>query len=74
MKRNISASDLMELSIAERIELVEDVWDTIAQFPEAVKLTEEQRRTINERLEAYHKNPDAGSPWEDVKKRIRSLP
>jgi len=72
MKRNISASDVMELSVAERIELVEDLWDTIAEVPEIVELTEEQKRVLDERLEAYHKNPDAGSPWEDVKNRIRS--
>jgi putative addiction module component (TIGR02574 family) len=72
MKRSISASDVMELSVAERIELVEDLWDTIAEVPEIVELTEEQKRVLDERLEAYHKNPDAGSPWEEVKNRIRS--
>jgi len=71
MRRIISISDVMELSIAERIELVEDVWDTISEVPESVKLTQEQKEILDERLEAYHKNPDAGSPWEDVKKRIR---
>lgn len=71
MKRSISVSDVMELTVAERIELVEDVWDTISEVPESVKLTQEQKQILDERLEAYHKNPDAGSPWEDVKKRIR---
>jgi len=71
MKRSISVSDVMELSVAERIELVEDVWDTISEVPESVKLTQQQRQILDERLEAYHKNPDAGSPWEDVRKRIR---
>ncbi len=71
MKRSISVSDVMELSVAERIEFVEDVWDTISEVPESVKLTQQQRQILDERLEAYHKNPDAGSPWEDVRKRIR---
>lgn len=71
MKRSISVSDVMELTVAERIELVEDVWDTISEVPESVKLTQEQKQILDERLEAYHKNPNAGSPWEDVKKRIR---
>lgn len=71
MKRSISISDGMELSVAERIELVEDVWDTISEVPESAKLTQQQRQILDERLEAYHKNPDAGSPWEDVRKKIR---
>jgi putative addiction module component (TIGR02574 family) len=70
MKRNITASDAMELSIAERIELVEDVWDTIAQVPESVELTEVQKRILDERLEAYHKNPEAGSPWQNRGRHI----
>jgi putative addiction module component (TIGR02574 family) len=72
MKRNFSASDVMELSVAERIELVEDLWDSIAEVPESVELTEEQKKTLSERLNAYHKNPDDGSPWDEVKKRIKA--
>jgi putative addiction module component (TIGR02574 family) len=71
MKRIISISDVMELSVAERIELVEDVWDTISEVPESVELTQEQKQLLDERLQAYHRNPTAGSPWEEVKKRLR---
>lgn len=70
MKRRIKVSDAMELSVAERIELVEDIWDSIAEAPEKVELTDIQKAALDERLEAYHRNPDEGSPWETVKKRI----
>jgi len=60
------------LSIPERIQLVEEIWDTIATEAEAVELTEDEKRIIDERLEVYHKNPDSGFPWEDVYKRIRA--
>ncbi|MBI5599702.1 MAG: addiction module protein [Deltaproteobacteria bacterium] len=69
MKR-ITATDTLKLSIPERIQLVEDIWDTVADEPEAIELTEEEKRRIDERLEAYHRNPNLGSPWEDVYKRI----
>ncbi|MBI5236076.1 MAG: addiction module protein [Deltaproteobacteria bacterium] len=69
MKR-ITATDALILSIPERIQLVEDIWDTIANEPESIELTAEEKKIIDERLEAYHKNPDLGSPWEDVYKRI----
>lgn len=68
--KQIKATDILSLSIAERIQLVEDIWDTIADEPEAIELTEEEKREIDKRLEAYHKNPEIGSPWGDVYKRI----
>ncbi len=68
--KKISATDTLDLSIPERIQLVEDIWDTIAAQANMVELTEEEKKIINERLEAYHQNPELGSPWEDVYKRI----
>ena len=70
--KKITATDTIALSIPERIQLVEDIWDTIATEAEAIELTEDEKRIIDERLEAYHRNPDLGSPWEDVYKRILS--
>ena len=69
MKR-ITVSDTLPLSIPERIQLVSDIWDTIAVQTESLELTEDEKRIIDERLEAYHQNPELGSPWEDVFKRI----
>lgn len=71
MKR-ITATDTLDLSIPERIQLVEDIWDTIAAEAESVELTDEEKKMIDDRLEAYRKNPELGSPWEDVYKRIVS--
>jgi len=61
----------LSLSVPERIQLVEDIWDSIAAVPEALGLTEEQKAELDRRLEAYHQNPDEGSPWEMVRERIR---
>ena len=68
--RKISAADLLELSIPERIQLVEDIWDSIAAQADTLELSAEEKDLIDQRLEAYHKNPGAGSQWEDVVKRI----
>jgi putative addiction module component (TIGR02574 family) len=68
--KQITAADALGLSIPERIQLVEDIWDTIVIKPDEIELTEEEKKIIDERLEAYHRNPDLGSPWEDVYKRI----
>jgi len=65
-------TNVLSLSVSERIQLVGDIWDTIAQVPEKVVLTDEQKTELDYRLDAYHKNPEDGSPWEMVKERIRS--
>jgi len=67
-----TAIDALDLSIPERIQLVEDIWDTIAVRADLVELTKEEKKTIDERLKAYHQNPNVGSPWKDVFKRIVS--
>lgn len=65
----LTVTDALDLSLPERIQLVEDIWDTIAVEADSVELTEEEKKIIDRRLEAYHQNPDLGSPWKDVFKR-----
>lgn len=68
----LTSTSVLSLSIAERIQLVEDIWDTIAEVPEKVGLTDAQKAELDRRLDAYHRNPDEGSPWEMVRERIQS--
>jgi len=68
----LTATDALDLSIPKRIQLVEDIWDTIAAQADRVELTEKEKKIIDERLRAYHQNPNLGSPWQDVFKRIVS--
>lgn len=70
--KKITATDTLELSIPERIQLVEDIWDTITTEAISVELSEEEKKIIDARLEKYHQNPELGSPWEDVYKRTVS--
>jgi len=68
--KKITATDTLELSIPERIQLVEDIWDTITAGAASVELTEGEKRIIDARLAAYYRNPELGSPWEDVYNNI----
>ena len=67
-----TATDTLNLSIPERIQLVEDIWDTIAAEADRVELTEEEKKVVDERLKMYHQNPNLGSLWEDIFNRIVS--
>ena len=68
--KKITATDALTLSIPERIQLVEDIWDSIALNANSVELSEEEKTIIDERLEAYHQDPTLGSPWQDAYNRI----
>lgn len=63
--------DILELSVAERIQLVEDIWDSIASVPESLSLTDDERQELDRRLEAYARNPDEGISWDELKKKMR---
>jgi len=71
MKKSILAK-VLQYNIPERILLVEDIWDSIAEFPEAVPISDSQRKELDRRLEAYHSDSKTGNPWEVVKKRIKA--
>ena len=70
--RAVVKEDLLSLSVSERIQLVEDIWDSIAEVPEQLFLSEEQKAELDRRLNEYHDNPKVGSPWEVVRERIRN--
>jgi putative addiction module component (TIGR02574 family) len=65
-------SNVLELPVEERIKLVEEIWDSIAEFPEAVPLTEEQKNELDRRLELYRNNPNELMDWDRVKEVIAS--
>ena len=69
--KTVSVSEILKLSVPERIQLAEDIWDSLLEVPDAISLTEDQKRELDRRLESYHLNPQQGSPWQEVKDRIR---
>jgi putative addiction module component (TIGR02574 family) len=69
---SICKADILALSVSERILLVEDIWDSIAEAPEEISLSEAQEQELNARLDAYHEDPTEGSPWTMVKDRIQA--
>ncbi len=61
---------IRKLSVAERIILVEEIWDSITSELEPLELTEAQRRELDRRLDSYQACPEEGSSWEEVKTRL----
>jgi putative addiction module component (TIGR02574 family) len=57
------------LSIAERIEIVEELWDSIAEEQSKVPVSEEQKRILDERLNNYEVGLSSGLSWDEVKEK-----
>lgn len=66
----ITLSEVLKLSVPERIRLVEAIWDSVAEQPEKVQLAPWQAEELDRRLAAYQANPAEGIPWAEVKKRV----
>jgi putative addiction module component (TIGR02574 family) len=68
----LAKADILGMSIPERIQLVEDIWDSITEVPDSIQLSKKQKIELDQRLNAYHISPEQGSPWDIVRERIRS--
>jgi putative addiction module component (TIGR02574 family) len=62
---------LRNLSVADRIKLVEDLWDSIAADQNVLQLTDAQRDELDQRLNAYELDGNRGRPVDEVIAEIR---
>jgi putative addiction module component (TIGR02574 family) len=64
--------EVKRLSVEQRIELAEAIWDTVAEDATAVELpvSEEHRAELDRRLADLEAHPDAGSSWPEVRSRL----
>ncbi|WP_019499983.1 addiction module protein [Pseudanabaena sp. PCC 6802] len=63
-------NQILELSISERLELIESIWESIAADPSKVELTEAQCQELDNRLLVYKQHPNFGKLWYEVKQEI----
>jgi len=67
---NTQVAEILELSVAERVQIVEDIWDSISNTPEELPLSEAEKLKLDKRLESYRQNPNEGIKWETLKKNL----
>ena len=66
-------ADLFKLSPAERIQLAEDLWDSVASEPQNLPpLSDKERAEIDRRLSEHARDPASSAMWEDVRTRLWS--
>ena len=66
MSPTLQALGIDRLSVAERIALVQEIWDSIAAEAEQAPLTEAQGKEVDRRLAVHRAKPQAAIPWEQV--------
>jgi putative addiction module component (TIGR02574 family) len=59
-----------ELSTAEKLVLLEELWDNVAARPDEVLVPDWQREELESSYAEYLANPEEGSTWEEVRERI----
>ncbi len=71
MKSDLLA-EAKRLPVAERIELVEAIWDTVAEDAgtDVLGVSEEHRVELDRRLADLEENPTTGSTWDEVRSRL----
>jgi len=67
MSTNLT-EEAKKLSIQERITLVEEIWDSIAEDNGCFELTKAQKQELDRRLESFRANPSQGRTWEEIKR------
>lgn len=67
MPPKLMALGIDRMSIADRLELIEAIWDSVADHPDEIPLTEAQKQELDRRLDAHRADPGKAIPWEVIK-------
>jgi putative addiction module component (TIGR02574 family) len=62
--------ELEMLSVPEWVQIVEDLWDSIARSNANLPILQLQKDELAQRKERYLQNPDSGETWDQVKMSI----
>ncbi len=66
---SLNAVSIFDLSPAEKLQLVEDLWDDLATSPTAVPVHDWQKEELARRKVNLMNNPASGLSWDEVKFR-----
>jgi putative addiction module component (TIGR02574 family) len=69
---NQQYAELFRLTLPEKLQLIEDLWDSIAVEAESLPLSDWQKAEIDRRAAEYCQNPSLASTWEEAKKTVLS--
>lgn len=65
-----SHQDMTSLTVSERIQMAEDLWDSVRDAPEVLELTEAQRKELDRRVAAHNADPGSAIPWATLRQEL----
>ena len=68
----IDMDAIRQMSVPDRVQLAQDIWDSLQPSAEELPLTEAQRRIVNERLAEHDADPSTAISWDELQKRVES--
>ena len=67
----IPSIDIARLSSEERLQLLDELWESLCKDPRSVPFTQAQREDLDARLDEIERQGSRGIPWDEVVRRIR---
>ena len=67
---SVRIEEILSLSVRDRLELIEEIWDSIASNPETVPMTSAQKEELDRRKLEHVIDPSAAKPWSEVRDRL----
>jgi putative addiction module component (TIGR02574 family) len=62
--------EILQLSVAERVQLAEDIWDSIVASPESLPVTGAQKQELDRRRDAHATNTAATRSWDEIRAKL----
>jgi putative addiction module component (TIGR02574 family) len=62
--------DVTKLTVAEKIRLIDDLWNSLPDDSAELELPIDHKRILEARLADHRLNPQKNQSWENVKKQI----
>ena len=67
-----SIDEIKKLSVSEKLAIVEDLWDSILFAEDDCKISDKQKKELDERLKKHGEDPDNVKEWAHIKNTIKS--
>jgi putative addiction module component (TIGR02574 family) len=62
--------NILTFGVTDRLQLLGEIWDSLAATPEAIRVTDAQRKDLARRRRAHARNPSAAKSWEEVRAKL----
>ena len=70
MRPALEDSDIQQMTVDERLDLIERLWDSILHDDEEAAIGDDLRQELDRRWAAYKADPTNVLTWEEVRARL----